>query len=140
MNIDSLEPTDYTRFPKTLITSINRFKKYNLDAYFLIAQAPGQTAYNIVERRLAALSQDLTGLVLPHDYFGTHLNISGITVDTEIEKINFKRTGDVLAEVWSMDKIDQHPVISEYVDPPESNNDMIRLIDTQSTLDMIIDE
>lgn len=140
MNVDSLDPSDYTRYPKTLMTSINRFKKYNLDAYFLITQAPGQAAYNVVERRLATLSQDLTGLVLPHDYFGTHLNVSGLTVDTELEKQSFKRTGDLLAEVWGMDMIDCHPVVAEYIDPPLSSDDMIRLIDTQSILDMVIDE
>jgi hypothetical protein len=140
MSVDSLEPHDYTRFPKTLQSAINKFKKYNLDAFFIITQAPGQTSFNVVERRLATLSQDLTGLVLPHDYFGTHLNISGKTIDAELEKINFKQTGEVLAEVWSMDMIDRHPVVAEYIDPPESINEMIRLIDTQSILDDIIDE
>jgi hypothetical protein len=140
MSVDSLEPKDYTRYPKTLESAINKFKKYNLDALFIITQAPGQTAFNVVERRLATLSQDLTGLVLPHDYFGTHLNVCGLTVDAELEKENFKKTGEVLAEVWSMDMIDRHPVVAEYIEPPESSNDMIRLIDTQSIIDMIIDE
>jgi cell fate (sporulation/competence/biofilm development) regulator YmcA (YheA/YmcA/DUF963 family) len=36
--------------------------------------------------------------------------------------------------------IDRHPVVAEYIDPPESINEMIRLIDTQSILDDIIDE
>ncbi|CAF2913796.1 unnamed protein product [Rotaria sp. Silwood2] len=140
MNIDSLEPADYTRFPKTLVSAINKFKRYNLDALFIITQAPGQTVNNVVERRLAALSQDLTGLVLPHDYFGTHLNVSGLTVDAEVEKENFKATGEVLAEIWSMDMIDRNPVVAQYIDPPASSDDMIRLIDTKSTIDMIIDE
>ena len=140
MSVDSLDPNDYTRFPKTLESAIERFKKYNLDAFFLITQAPGQTSFNVVERRLASLSQDLTGLVLPHDYFGTHLNVSGVTTDAELEKNNFKATGEVLAEVWSMDMIDRHPVLAEYIDPPASADDMIRLIDTQLTLDAIVDE
>ena len=140
MNVDSLEPKDYTRFPKTLVSAINKFKKYNLDAFFIITQAPGQTAFNVVERRLATLSQDLTGLVLPHDYFGTHLNVSGLTIDAELEKNNFKTTGEVLGEVWSMDMIDHHPVVAEYIEPPPSTDDMLRLIDTQLTLDTIIDE
>ena len=140
LNVDSLQPNDHARFPKTLESAINRFKKYNLDAHFIITQAPGQTAFNMVERRLAALSQDLTGLVLPQDYFGTHLNVSGLTVDAELEKDNFKKTGEVLAEVWSMDMIDGYPVLAEYIDPPESADDMVRLIDTQFTLDTIIDE
>jgi hypothetical protein len=140
MSVDSLEPNNYTRFPRTLASAIQKFKKYNLDALFIITQAPGQTTFNIVERRLATLSQDLTGLVLPHDYFGTHLNVSGITIDAELEKTNLKNTGEVLAEVWSMDMIDRHPVVAEYIQPPESTNDIIRLIDTQSILNDIIDE
>jgi hypothetical protein len=140
MGVDSIEPNDYTRFPKTLVSSIKKFKKYNLDALFIITQAAGQTAFNVCERRLASLSQDLTGLVLPHDYFGTHLNVSGYTIDAELEKRNFKKTGEVLAEVWSMDMIDNHAVVAEYVDPPTSGDHMIRLIDTQYTLDSIIDE
>ncbi|CAF0847934.1 unnamed protein product [Adineta steineri] len=140
MNVDSLEPNDYTRFPRTLVSAINKFKKYNLDAFFIITQAPGQTSLNIVERRLANLSQNLTGLVLPHDYFGTHLNISGLTIDAEVEKMNIKKAGEVLGEVWSMDLIDSHPVIAEYIDPPSTIDDMIRLIDTQFVLNAAIDE
>ncbi|CAF3351676.1 unnamed protein product [Rotaria socialis] len=140
MGIDSLKPNDYTRFPKTLTTAINRFKKYNLDAFFIVTQAPGQATFNVAERRLAVLSQDLTGLVLPHDYFGTHLNVSGVTIDAETEKLNLKTTGEVLAEVWSMDMIDRHPVVAQYMDPPSSTDDMVRLIDAQSTMDSIIDD
>jgi hypothetical protein len=140
MNVDSLEPNDYTRFPKTLVSAIHKFKTYNLDALFIITQAPGQTTFNIVERRLATLSQDLTGLVLPYDYFGTHLNVSGLTIDAELEKTNIRQTGEVLAEVWNMDMIDRHPVVAEYVDPPREIDDIVRLIDSQFTLDAIIDE
>lgn len=140
MGVDTLEPTDYTRLPSTLASAIGRFKKYNLDALFIIAQAPGQTAFNVAERRLANLSQDLTGLVLPHDYFGTHLNVSGLTVDSEVEKNNFKRIGSVLGEVWSMDMIDRFAVVAEYIDPPASIDDTLRSIDTQFTVDALVDE
>ncbi|CAF2145043.1 unnamed protein product [Rotaria magnacalcarata] len=140
MNVDSINPMDFTRFRKTLNLSIKKFKKYNLDAFILVTQAPGQTAFNIVERRLALLSHDLSGLVLPDNFFGTHLNISGLTVDAELEKMNFKKTGDVLAEVWNMNMIDGHQVVTEYIDPPASTNDMVRFIDTKFTLDYIIDE
>lgn len=140
MNVDNINPMDYTRFSKTLYSSINKFKKYNLDAFILITQAPGQSIFNITERRLALLSHDLSGLVLPHNYFGTHLNISGLTVDGDLEKLNFKRTGEILAEVWNMNMIDKHQVVAEYIDPPESADDMIRFFDIQFTLDCIIDQ
>jgi hypothetical protein len=140
LNVDNIDPMDYTRFPKTLYLSIKKFKKYNLDAFILVTQAPGQSAFNMAERRLALLSHDLSGLVLPHNYFGTHLNISGLTIDAELEKMNFKKTGELLAEIWNMNMVDRHQVVAEYINPPESADDMVRFIDTQFTLDYIIDE
>ena len=140
MAVDTLDPTDYTRFPKTLMSAIHRFKKYNFDALFLVTQASGQTMFNVVERRLATLSQDLSGLVLPHDYFGTHLNLSGYTVDADLEKSNVKKAGEVLAEVWTMDRIDGQPVLAEFIDPPISVDRMLRFIDTRTTVDELVDE
>ncbi|CAF4894135.1 unnamed protein product, partial [Rotaria sp. Silwood1] len=52
-------PDENPRFPKTLVSNIRKFKKYNLDALFILTHAPGQSAYNIVERRMAPLSHDL---------------------------------------------------------------------------------
>jgi len=140
MSVDNIDPINYTRFPKTLYLSIQKFKKYNLDAFILFTQAPGQSTFNIAERRLALLSHDLSGLVLPHSYFGTHLNLCGLTVDAELEKRNFKKTGDILSEVWNMNLIDLHQVVTEYIDPPSSADDMVRFIDVQFTLDCIIDQ
>ena len=140
MHVDRLDALDYTRFPKTLLSSMRKFKKYNLDAFILVSQAPGQALFNTVQRRLAPLSHDLSGLVLPPSYFGTHLNIIGLTVDADLEKINAKRTGELLADIWKMNMIDHHPVIVEYIDPPESARDIAIGIDTQFTLDCIIDQ
>ena len=140
-NVDGLAPSDYTRFPRTLTSAIDKFKRYNLDALFVVAQAPGQTMYNVVERRLASLSQDLTGLVLPHDYFGTHLNLNGQTIDAELERSNLKKTGEVLAEIWSMDKIDGHAIVAEFLQSPSTTMDeQIRRVDCQLTLNSLIDE
>ncbi len=33
------------------------------------------------------------GLILPHDYYGTHLDNNGNTIDTQREIQNFKRAG-----------------------------------------------
>ena len=52
------------------------FLKYNLDALFVFTHAPGSSAYNPAERKMAPLSKDTAGLVLPFDIFGTHLNAS----------------------------------------------------------------
>ncbi|CAG8797926.1 34009_t:CDS:2, partial [Racocetra persica] len=58
--------------------------------------APYQSVSNLVERRIAPLSHDLAGVILPHDTFGTHLDTQLRTNDEELEKCNFKAAGDVL--------------------------------------------
>ncbi|CAF4547071.1 unnamed protein product, partial [Didymodactylos carnosus] len=93
-------PDDNPRFTKTLIGAIGKFRKYNLDALFVLTHAPGQSTYHVVERRMSPLAQDLAGLILPHDHFGTHLDGNGMTINQELERTNFKRAGEVLAEVW----------------------------------------
>ncbi|KAJ8886003.1 hypothetical protein PR048_012209 [Dryococelus australis] len=65
-------------------------KKYDLDAIFIVTNAPGRSAFNRVERRMAPLSQELTGVVLPHDSFGTHLDSNGRTVDCALPEVVVK--------------------------------------------------
>ena len=74
------------------------------------------SAYNYVERRMAPLSKELAGLVLPHDTCGTHLDSRQRTIDDELEKMNFKKAGEILAEIWSQLVLDGHPVVAEYVE------------------------
>ncbi|KAE8742067.1 hypothetical protein FOCC_FOCC012394 [Frankliniella occidentalis] len=66
---------------------------------------------------MAPLSKVLSGVILPHDRFGTHLDASSRTVDKDLERQNFKHAGEVLAEIWSSLVIDKHPVKAEYVEP-----------------------
>ena len=139
MNVDSAGPENATRYPRTVASAIDRFKKYNLDALIVINQAPGQALFNVVERRLSPMSHDLAGLILPHDHFGTHLNDSGLTEQAELEKTNFKMAGDVLAEVWSMNVLDEHPVFAEYINPAPWVDEQLKMADSTLTLDSIID-
>ncbi|CAF2596257.1 unnamed protein product [Rotaria sp. Silwood2] len=132
-------PDENPRFPKTLVAAIRKFRKYNLDALFVLTHAPGQSAYNVVERRMAPLSHDLAGLILPHDHFGTHLNDSGVTVNPELERTNFKKAGEVLAEVWCGSVIDEYPVVAEYIDPPVSSQEELRIIDVNLIMNNILD-
>ncbi|CAF3323023.1 unnamed protein product [Rotaria socialis] len=132
-------PDENPRFPKTLVAAIRKFRKYNLDALFVLTHAPGQSAYNVVERRMAPLSHDLAGLILPHDHFGTHLNDSGVTVNPELERINFKKAGEVLAEVWCGSVIDEYPVVAEYIDPPASTQEELRSIDVNLIVNNLLD-
>lgn len=65
--------------------------------------------------QLAPLSRDLSGLILPHDHYGSHLDKNGKTCDTELEKVNFQKAGEVLAEVWNSTVIDEFVVVASYV-------------------------
>ena len=80
-------PDENPRFPKTIDVYIQHFKNYNLDALFVATHAPGMSAYNYVERRMAPLSKELAGLVLPHESCGTHLDSRQRTIDVELENI-----------------------------------------------------
>ena len=88
-----------------------------------MTHAPGMSAYNYVESRMAPLSKALAGVLLPHDTFGDHLDSDGKTRDQELERKNFRRAGEVLAEIWSQLVLVDHPVISEYVENQASELD-----------------
>ena len=64
--------------------------KIETRSIFVFTHAPGSSAYNQVERRMAPLSKDTSGLVLPFDIHGSHLNRSNKTIDEELERKNFK--------------------------------------------------
>ena len=108
------------RFPKTLSCAVDLFLKLNLDAYVHGVNAAGLSAFNPVERRMAPLSHDLCGLVLPHDTFGNHLDGSGKTIDLRLEKKNFHAAAEVLSEVWSNTVIDKCEVNCKAVKPGSS--------------------
>ncbi|CAF2717357.1 unnamed protein product [Rotaria sp. Silwood2] len=140
INIDSCDLENNTRYIKTLTAAIDKFKKYNLDALIIINQASGQALSNVVERRLSPMAQDLAGLILPHDHFGTHLNDAGLTQHAELEKENFKLTGDVLAEVWSLNVLDEYPVVAEYINPSPMIDEQLQMADSVLALNSIIDQ
>ncbi|XP_065172504.1 uncharacterized protein [Atheta coriaria] len=81
--------------------------------------APGRSAFNRVERRRAPLSRELSGLILPHDSYGNHLDEQGRTKDHDLEKKNFQKAAEVLSEVWKKMVIDGHDVVAEYVEPDD---------------------
>lgn len=93
--------------------SVHHFLKYDLDALFIACNAPGRSAYNRVERRMAPLSKALSGMILPHDHYGTHLDSQGRTIDLDLEKTNFSHAGKALADVWSELIIDEYVTVAE---------------------------
>ena len=54
--------------------AVHYFVQNNLDAYFIATNAPGRNAFKHVERRMAPLSKELSGLILPPNKYGSHLN------------------------------------------------------------------
>ena len=99
-----------------LSVAIGHLRKYKLNVYIVMIHAPGMSAYNYVECRMAPLSKALAGVVLDHDACGTHLDDSGRTIDVELEKENFRVASKVLADTWSELELDESPVIAEYVE------------------------
>ncbi|XP_041371065.1 uncharacterized protein LOC121384651 [Gigantopelta aegis] len=118
-------PDENPRYTKTIQCAVDYFCSYKLDALFIATNAPGRSAVNRVERRMAPLSHDIAGLVLPHDHFGSHLNPQGETVDNEMEKQNFEHAANVLAEVWSNTVIDGYPTVAEYIPPSQPDDPVL---------------
>ena len=65
---------DKSSFLKTLAIAMQHFKKYNLDALWISTYAPGLSAYNKVERRMALLSKVLSGTLLSQRLRGCRVN------------------------------------------------------------------
>lgn len=113
-------PDENPRYPKVISCAIKHFKENDLDAVFIATNAPGRSAFNRVERRMAPLSHCLSGVVLPHDTFGNHLDGKVKTTDCDLEMKNFANAGQILAEIWSATIIDGEAVVAEYI-PPSDN-------------------
>ena len=103
---------------KTLKQAIANFIDYNLDAVFVATHAPSQSARNPVERRMAPLSRQLCGVILPYQHYGNHLDASRKTIDEDLEIKNFGRAATVLKSLWNGMTIDEYKVVAEYVPPP----------------------
>ncbi|KAG5878925.1 hypothetical protein JTB14_034434 [Gonioctena quinquepunctata] len=114
-------PDENPRYQKVIEFAIQHFKRHDLDALFLATNAPGRSAYNRVERRMAPLSRELAGLILPHDHFGSHLDDRGVTINEHLERSNFEFAGNVLAEVWSSMEIDGYHVTAKYIGAGEQD-------------------
>jgi hypothetical protein len=139
ISVDSSGLESNTRYSKTLSTAIDKFKTYNLDALVIVNQAPSQALFNIVERRLPSMPHDLADFILLHDHFGTHLSDTELTEHAELEKENLKATGDVLAGVWSINVLDEYPVVAEYINPSPFTDDQLKMVDSTLALDSILD-
>lgn len=113
-------PDEAPNNQKTMLAWIDCFNRHDVDAIFVFSNAPGFSAYNKVERRMAPLSRDTAGIILPFDKFGSHLDSSNRTIDTELELKNFAAAGEILASVWSESVIDGYPVVAQWCSPTDS--------------------
>ena len=98
---------------------------------FVFTHVPGSSANNPVERRMASLSKDTAGIILPLDTFGNHLDASNKTIDSELEIKNFEAAGKILAEIWSESITDNHPVVASYISPPEKEHGKVLFYKTE---------
>ena len=108
-------PDENPRFEKNIIMGCKTFRDFDLDCLIEVTNAPGLSAYNRAERRMYPLSKELTGVVLPYDKFGSHLDASGKTIDEELEVKNFQAAGEVLADIWHEMEIDGQKVTAEFI-------------------------
>ena len=75
---------------------------------------------------MSNLNKELSGVILPHDHFGTHLDHNNKTIDEELELQNFKYAGEILAELWSKMVINGHPVAAEFIKHPPTEVSIIK--------------
>ena len=84
-------PDENLRYEKTINCLIKYFVENGLDAFFLATNVRGRSAFSRVERRMVKLSKELSGVILEHDKFGSHLDAKGVTVDKDLELKNFEK-------------------------------------------------
>jgi hypothetical protein len=109
-------PDENPKHMKNIIQYAHLFRSLDLDYLTVRTHAPGQSAYNPVERSMASLSEKLAGVTLPIDKFGSHLNSQGNVIDEELARRNFKYSGEKLCDIWNRDNIHGKPVTVEYVE------------------------
>ena len=64
---------------------------------------------------MTPLRKVLSGILLPHETFGTHLDSSRKTIDHNLKKHNFKAAGKILAKVWEEISLDNLPVVADHI-------------------------
>ncbi|CAG8782214.1 20886_t:CDS:2, partial [Gigaspora margarita] len=65
---------------------------------------------------IATLSGKLAGVILPIDYFGTHLNTQGKVNNQELALKNFRFAGEALYDIWCHDLVFGKCVNAQYVE------------------------
>ncbi|GBP38729.1 hypothetical protein EVAR_22378_1 [Eumeta japonica] len=79
-------PDENPPYERVIVSAIRHFKDFDLDAIYIATNAPGRSAFNRLERRMAPLNRELIGVLLKHDTFGSDIDFSNRTTDLELEK------------------------------------------------------
>ena len=83
-------PEENPRYEETIKYACENLSKLQLDALHISTNAPGRSAYNPVKRRMDPFGRFLSGIILPNEIFGSHLNSKEETVYDDLEKRNFQ--------------------------------------------------
>ena len=67
----------------------------------------------------------LTRLLLSHKTYGTHLDSSRKTIDSDMEKRNYEAAGKILAKIWEEVVLDEFPIVVEYLQ--QSTKDSVEI-------------
>ena len=110
MTLTDAAADEVPRFSKTLNVVVDLFHLLELDAVIHGVNAAALSAFNPLEWRMVPLFLDLSGLILPHDSFGSHLDGNRKTIDIDLEKRNLFKAAEVLSDVWSKTVINSHPI------------------------------
>ena len=101
-----------------------------IDYLVVASYAPKCSWRNKVELRMAHLSRVMTGTILPHDTFGSHLQ-GKKTVDPELEFRNFTTAGQALASCYDGEKLDGYPITAKLVERKGDPEDLYPLPDEE---------
>ena len=113
-------PDKYSRYKKVIKFGIHQFIQQDLDLMVSHQMLMAEAHFNKLERKIARLSRELSGLILPHDDYGSHLDERAKTMGTELEEKNFDFAGKTVDEIFSQLIVDSYPADAEYNEPAKS--------------------
>ena len=64
-----------------------------------------------------SLSHHLAVVIFPHDHYESHLDSTRRTTDEGLEKENFQKAAETLADIWSHTEIDNKNVVTQALLP-----------------------
>ena len=104
--------------------------KYDLDFLMVTQSPPGESYQNQVEQIMPLLSFPLSGLILRHDKFGTHLKNRKI-IDEVLFEENMSYAGMCLTDnVWNGLECDANTINSEFIRNDESLDFYVNEVDS----------